>query len=290
MSDTSVPFEGGEQAELDLAPGGEEVEVQASESVEVPTEPERTYFDPTTLEGQYAKVKVQGEEIEVPVTDLPAGYMRNEDYTRKTQEAAELRREAEQALAIQNALRTNPAMTMQILAQQAGMSVEEYLGLQTSQAQQALEEQEYMDPLERQLAEERQARLDLEARINQQESDRRLQGAINGLKQEFSIDDNDVREVVQVAAQNGYGIDALPMVYRAIAYERQVAAQQAQQQSAEARQIEEQRRQAAAAAASSTVSTGTGAVGTTTEVPADGSMSMREAIEAAFEQSERAAR
>ncbi len=42
------------------------------------------------------KVKVDGEEVEVTVDELKAGYSRTQDYTRKTQEAAEIRRSAEQ--------------------------------------------------------------------------------------------------------------------------------------------------------------------------------------------------
>lgn len=41
------------------------------------------------------RVKVEGEELEVELDELLQGYSRTADYTRKTQEAAELRRQAE---------------------------------------------------------------------------------------------------------------------------------------------------------------------------------------------------
>jgi hypothetical protein len=41
------------------------------------------------------KIKVNGETIEVPLSELPNGYSRTQDYKAKTAEAAELRREAE---------------------------------------------------------------------------------------------------------------------------------------------------------------------------------------------------
>lgn len=42
------------------------------------------------------KVKLNGEEVELPASELAKGYQRQSDYTRKTQELAAQRREAEQ--------------------------------------------------------------------------------------------------------------------------------------------------------------------------------------------------
>jgi hypothetical protein len=43
-----------------------------------------------------AKIKVQGEELVVPLKEALEGYMRQQDYTRKTQETAKERREAQE--------------------------------------------------------------------------------------------------------------------------------------------------------------------------------------------------
>ena len=53
--------------------------------------------------------------------ELEKGYLRQQDYTRKTQELAELRREAETGLAILQALASDPNTTISMLAEQYGM-------------------------------------------------------------------------------------------------------------------------------------------------------------------------
>lgn len=61
------------------------------------------------------QVKVRGETIEVSYDELIAGYSRQEDYTRDKQEVANLRQEAEDALALKAALENNPRSTIQAL-------------------------------------------------------------------------------------------------------------------------------------------------------------------------------
>ena len=280
-----LPLEGTE-AQPDLG-GTEEVGSQATEPVE-PTEPQYEYLDVDSVRGKHAKVTVDGDELDVPFEELIQGYSRQADYTRKTQETARLRQEAEQALAVQQALQANPGLTMQVLANQAGMSVEDYLGLTPRERAEAqADPDEYADPLERALAEERQARMALEQRFESQEADRRLQSAVNGLKQEYQIDDNEARAVVGAALKMGLGPQAFPMIYQAMAYQKMTAAQQAAQQVQAQQAAAAQQRQASAAAASQVVGAGSGAVGTTSERPGlSQNMSMREAIEAAFEEAQ----
>ena len=287
MSGIEIPLEGG-QAEPDLEQVAEELGSEATEPVGEPAEPQYDYLDVAGAQGKYVKVTVDGEELDVPLEEALQGYSRQADYTRKTQETARMRQEAEQALAIQQALQANPGLTVQVLANQAGISVEEYLGLSPKERAEAdASTDDYADPLERALVEERQARMALEQRFEAQESDRRLQSAVNGLKQEFQIDDNEARKVVGTALQHGYGPNAFPMIYQAMQYQKVRAQQLAAQELSAQQQAAAQARQAAAASASQVVSTGSGAAGTTTERPgSSGNMSMREAIDAAFQEAE----
>lgn len=251
----------------------------------VPAEPE--YLDVNDdLASKHVKVKVDGEELSVPLNEALQGYQRQSDYTRKTQEAAQLRQEAENALRLQQALQTSPGMTVQILAQQAGVSVEEFLGMTPAQQQQAVDtpqQDEYVDPLERALNEERRAREALQERIEQREADEYLQQQIQGLKQTYQIDDEQVREVVGQALQMGVGPEAFPMIYQAQAFQKLQAQQGAQQDFAQQQQQEEQQRQAAAQAAAQVVSSGTGATNVTTVPSANGITSPRDAVLAAFD-------
>jgi hypothetical protein len=208
------------------------------------------------------------------------GYSREADYTRKAQALAQQRQEAQYALNLQQALQANPEMTLRILAEQYGQSV----GQQQPPAAPA--EDEYIDPLERAIAEERRARLDLEQRIAAREADDQLGRAIGSLQSQYQLTDDDVREVVGTAYNMGLGVEALPMIWKTMAFDRLSARVQAQRTQQEQQQAEEARRTAAKQQAGQIISSGTnGANGLTNQVDAGGRMTLRQAIEAAFEQS-----
>jgi hypothetical protein len=234
---------------------------------------------------RHVRVTVDGEEISVPLNEALQGYQRQAAFTQHSQQLAEQRREAEDALRLHQAMRANPGLTVQVLANQMGMSVEQYLGMQAAAAAQeaAPAPPEFDDPLERELYEERQARLALEQRFTQRESDEQLARAVYGLQQAYGLNEDQLKVVVGVAMQNNLGIEHLPMVYQALAFQAQNAAQaQVEQQ----RQMEEQQRQAQAAAAQAAIGNGTGVV-EGTRAPAAGYSSYREAIAAAYDEVER---
>jgi hypothetical protein len=273
-----------DQAETGLAVG-EESAVEASQPEEAPVEPEYDYFDPTEVGEKYVKVKVDGEEISVPLNEALQGYQRQADYTKKTQELAVQRQEAENALRLAQSVQANPGLTMQVLASQAGMSVEQFLNLTPAQQQQvaADSEPEYSDPFERALAEERQARMALEAKIEQREADEILHRAIGGLQQQLGATEEDVRAVVGQALQMGVGPEMFPMIYQSQQYQKSLAIQQAQTQSQQQTAAAEQQRQAAARAAAQVVSAGSGVIGTTPAQVAGQPMTAAEAAAAALE-------
>lgn len=276
------------------APVADDGQVDATpETIEQPepaSEPEYDYLDiDDTLASKHVRVKVDGEEIAVPLNEALQGYQRQADYTQKTQEAARLRAEAEDALRLQQAIGTSPGLTVQILAQQAGVSVEEYLGMTPAQQQAAAtpEVDEYADPLERALAEERRAREELQQKFEQREADEHLGRQIDNLKQTYQIGDEEVRAVVGQALQMGVGPEAFPIIYQAQAFQKLQVSTQAQQEVAAAKQAEEAARQAAAASASRVVGSGSGSAASVTQVPsANGITSPRDAVLAAFEQIE----
>lgn len=244
-----------------------------------------------TTSAKHVKVTVDGEELTVPLGEVLNGYTRQADYTRKTQQLAEQRREAEEALQVYQALRTNPGLTMQVLANRAGMSVEEYLGFAQQQAAQQgpPPEEEYADPLERELADTRRQMEMLRTQFEDQQADQRLRQVVNGLKETFGIDDDEARAVVAQTHQMGLGMNAIPLVYRAMAFEQgRVREQTVQQASAERNQTEQQR-QAAAAAATAVVGSGGSASGVTQVSPDRQPTSIRDAIEQAFDEVEQKA-
>ena len=282
-----------EPQEVDAGPvdDGQAAETETiDEASAPPAEPEYDFLElDDDTASKYVKIVREGEEVVVPLKEALDGYNSNSVATKRFQEASALKQQAEEALRLQQAFQTSPGLTVQVLAQQAGMSVEDFLGLTPRQQQAAIEsppEPEYADPLERALAEERQARIALQERIEQREADEYLRAQVNGLKQTYQIGDDEVRAVVQTAIQMGVGPEAFPMIYQAQAYQKLQATTGAQQEYETKQAEDDARRRAAAAAAASTSVIGTGATNVTTAPPANVHMSPRDAVLAAYEQLE----
>lgn len=87
----------GDEAQSDESDEGEEAEAQAeadeSESDEEGDDDEGEEADTDEDEEPAYKVRVAGQEVEVPLSELVKGYSRTADYTRKTQELAAARTE-----------------------------------------------------------------------------------------------------------------------------------------------------------------------------------------------------
>jgi hypothetical protein len=274
-----APVEGGpaESGQTEYSP-------EQSETPSTPAAPEYLELD-DSIANRHVKVKVDGEEISVPLSEALQGYQRQAAFTRHSQELAEQRREHEDALRLHQAMTQNPGLTIQILANRAQMSVEDYLGLTPQQQRDAVADQEpeFDDPLERELHVERRAREALEQRFAQREADEQLGRAVYGLQQQYGLNQDQVRAVVGQTMQMGLGIDYLPMVYQSMAFQ---AMQQAQAEQQAQQQQTEAQRQAAAAQASAVVGNGTGVNGGS-RTPANPSYSTyREAITAAYDEVE----
>ena len=81
-------------------------------------EPEETEDDAEEPESEPTyTVKVDGEEVNVPLTELLKGYSRQSDYTRKTQEVAELRKATDSELQQVRAERAHAAQLLAVLEQ-----------------------------------------------------------------------------------------------------------------------------------------------------------------------------
>ena len=82
----------------------------------------KNYLDVDEVADRYVRVKVDGEERRgSPHRSACQGYSRTADYTRKTQELAHQRQQAEYALAVQRALQAQPEETLRLLARQYGI-------------------------------------------------------------------------------------------------------------------------------------------------------------------------
>jgi hypothetical protein len=217
----------------------------------------------------------------VPVSELKGGGLRQADYTRKTQELAELRREAERALTLERAMQVNPEGTLQWLAQQHGMSIAQAQAMvdrQNAQDDWWADEPSTVDPMEQRIAQ-------IEQRFQQEEAEKHVSSVFNGLKAKYGDDFNE-QEVARVAVERGiYDPNLLEMVYKDLAYEKITAARSYAMSEAQAKaQAEEQRRRRAAAEAAAATSASGGAVGADERTPPSRNLTVREAAELAWSQ------
>jgi len=153
---------------------------------------------------KYVKVIVDGDEVEVPLKEALSGYQRQADYTRKTQELSEQRKQVQFATAIQQALDNDPLQTIELLKGHYG--VNENLD--------SLEEDDFFaDPMEKQYKQ-------LESRLRsfeERQALEELERTIGSLQTKYG-EDFDANEVVSVAlAQGRTDIEA---VYKQIAFDR----------------------------------------------------------------------
>jgi hypothetical protein len=251
---SDAPVETGVPAEAAPTEGGESA---------APAPPEPSYFDPTEYSDHHVRLKVDGEELSVPLSEALGGYQRQADYTRKTQELADAQRRAQFGLTLQQALENNPQETLRILQAQ-------YLA---EQAEAEPEDPDWTnDPNEVRIREMDQ-RL---ARYEQQQADQQLRQAVGVLQQRYGEDFNP-SEVVQAAFQQ-QRLD-LENVYKEIAFDRY---RQGMAAAKEQQGTEEAARVAAKTQASETVHSGNGA--TNAVEPSPGSSPT---IEEAFAEAKR---
>lgn len=165
MADAGQPA-GGNQAEA--LPEG------SSEGTQVSQEAPATYT-----------VKVNGVELDVDLDELRNGYQRQADYTRKAQALAAQRQEAEQALALANALKRDPQGTLQALASEFGVS-EFSVDVDDDPASQRIR--------------------DLEARLEQisnLEAKRQVDAEVNDLKTRYDATEAQIEEAASEAVRRG---------------------------------------------------------------------------------------
>lgn len=118
----------------------ETVDEGVSEEVETSTEADFTpdEGESEATEGEFYTVTVDGEELQVPLEELLNGYSRQRDYTRKTQQLAEQRRNYEQAAQLVQALDRDPVGTMRILAEAYGIAPDESPATDVDEVQERL--------------------------------------------------------------------------------------------------------------------------------------------------------
>jgi len=202
----------------------------------------------------YVTVKVDGEDVRVPLSEAVAGYSRHADYTRKTQELAQQRQELQWANAIRMALENNPSQTIDLLSQHYGVSRAE---AQRIADDYSVLEETWSDPVESKMSE-----LDKRIRaFEEQQAYAELERSIQSLQTKYG-EDFDPQEVVSAALAQG--TNNLEAVYKQIAFDRVAAKAEAAKKVA-ADKVAQEKAVIESKKAASAVSGGSSAKGGTEE-------------------------
>lgn len=222
--------------------GQEEVEGSGTESG---TEP--SYFDLDKYGSQVVKIKVDGQEQDVPLSELRNGYMRQEAFTQKTQSLAEERQQLEAARALATAYRQNPQDTVRFLAEQAGITLAQATAVAENAEHDSWSDEGAVDDPRLAAIEQRFAELD------HREARAELNRTLEALGSRYG-DDFVPNEVVSRAIE--LQSNDLEGVYKQIAFDRMMARQDAQRISAERTQAAEDAATQSKVALAGQVSTG----------------------------------
>lgn len=235
-----------------------------SESVEVQETPVLSVEEYSNYR---VPIKMDGEELQVPLTEALAGYQRQADYTRKTQELAQQREQFQFASALQTALERDPAATLDMLSKHYGIS-------RQAAAEMVAESDDFesLDPTE-----QRYRELDKRlASFEEYQSQQQIEAEVKRLQSRY--EDFNINEVATAALR--LGTTDLEGTYKQIAFDKLMAKQELEraalqkQQAAETAIVESKR-------AASVVSGGSSATATTTNETFEPITSISEAWAAA---------
>lgn len=176
----------------------EEVDLvdEADDVSDVQSEEELPFIDIDQFKDQYVKIKVDGEELTVPLSEAVAGYQRQADYTRKTQTLAQQKSELQWAAAIKGALENDPQGTIELLASNFGVRLN---------APQQVQQDDPFDSMwsDEPVADPKYAEIESRLRIfEEQQAQQRLEQTIGFLSQKYG-EDFDPKEVVAAALASG---------------------------------------------------------------------------------------
>lgn len=237
-------------------------QVESGEETTAEYTPE--YIDYESFADKYVKVQLDGEELEVPLKEAVSGYQRQADYTRKTQQLAEERKNVQFAQAIQQALDNDPAATVELLKNHYGLTQEETFE----------EDDLWADPMEKQYK-QLERRL---ASFEEQQAMNELERTIGGLQQKYG-EDFDANEVVSAALAQG--TSNLEAVYKQMAFDRLYSREQAQRE-LQSRKVQQEQKIVQAKRSSGIVAGGSSAQGSSADsAPIT---SLRDAFSAAKQQ------
>lgn len=198
----------------------------------VEAQPEAPTLNVDEFADHHVVVKVDGEDVRVPLSEAVAGYSRQSDYTKKTQELAQQRQSLQYASALAQALENDPARTIELLQTQYGLSKAQAQQV-ADQAVSEAEDSDWNDPVSARVKQ-------LDQRIAQFEQERayqKLEADVAKLQTTYGEDFNAQEVVAQALATGNTNLEA---VYKQLAFDRLMSRVQAAERLANDRTAQEQ--------------------------------------------------
>lgn len=153
------------------------------------------YLDLEEYGSKTVVIKVDGEMVEVPLSEALAGYQRQSDYTRKTQELSKQKQDVQTASALAEALSRDPQGTLSLLQQHYGVSQQN--------VQAFYEEDMWVDPLVKELDEIKAWKRDLEYKQTLSE----VENEIIALERKYGEDFNREEVIVKALASGSQNLE-----------------------------------------------------------------------------------
>lgn len=193
-------------------------------------------FDFDSIKDKTVSVTVNGETFDVPLNELRNGYMRQADYTRKTQSLSEVANMARWAHEMQEALQTNPVGTLKYLQEALGVN----LSGEPDDPWADLDPE--IKPIVAELQSTRQELQELRARSEMAEQARFQAEARFELDQMIAkYPDFDPQIVLPVAIQEGLTMEKAYKLWKADQLENESAARKAAREKAEAAAVKREK-------------------------------------------------
>lgn len=235
VSDTDVSDNDSETDDEDIVSDDVEADVADDDTPE-------DQFDFDSIKDKTVSVTVNGETFEVPLAELRNGYMRQADYTRKTQQVAADAQVIQWAREMQDAFRRDPAGSIRALQEQFGL-------LEQNDPYGELDDD--FKPIVDELRRTQQELAELKRKSFQTDQERinaEVQTELNTMRSKYS--DFDPQEVLPIAIETGLSMEKAYKLWKADRMDTETAAQ------AEARRKAEEaaKKREAAKAASKKVS------------------------------------
>lgn len=220
--------------DLDIGSDDDSVEEDAEQDATSDDE-----FDFESVKEKLVSVSVGGQTMKVPLSELRNGYMRQADYTRKTQQLAADAEVVRWANVLRDELVNDPARAIFQMAQHFGIE----FGPQDDPWQELVESDPTMEPLvarlrqqESELAELRRHQQMVAQTTAQQQEEAAVRAELNEVQSKYP--DFDPRLVIPVALQNGVRLEQAYKIWKAdqlTADQSKSAASQAKAEEAAAR-------------------------------------------------------